>query len=343
MTLKRAVVFVVLFAVLAVLAVWLVRKNRMGDTEPSPQLTYRLKWLANPGFIGDLYADTYGMFAHERLQVQVLPGGPEHDALRELQTGAAQFGVASADQVIRAIDQGADVVVVAQIYQRNPVEWIYRSSLGSITRASALRGRRVGVTVGDNDETIMRAVLKASALTEKDVKLIPVKYDFSPFTTGAVELFPVYRNTQGVELQKQLSDNHEAAGFYDPEEAGVRFVANAIVTTSRTVTERPEVVRRFVRAAVRGWDEALRTENEEQAIRAAERFLPPGSVSDPASHHDILRDEIRSTRTFVVPPKGRIGVIDVNGWVQTASIMKERHLINTDVLIKGHLRADFLP
>ncbi len=53
-------------------------------------------------------------------------GDPERDAIRELELGNATFGVASADQVIRARAKGAPVVVIAQLFQINPLQWIYR-------------------------------------------------------------------------------------------------------------------------------------------------------------------------------------------------------------------------
>ena len=52
--------------------------------------------------VGDLYAERQGYFRQNGLKVDVKPGGPEHDALKELELGHAQFGVASADQVLRA-------------------------------------------------------------------------------------------------------------------------------------------------------------------------------------------------------------------------------------------------
>lgn len=44
-------------------------------------------------------------------------GSPEKNAIRELELGRADFGCASADQVIRALEKGAKLVVLAQIFQ----------------------------------------------------------------------------------------------------------------------------------------------------------------------------------------------------------------------------------
>jgi len=125
-----------------------------GDT-----LNYRLKWLFNTSVAGDIMADAGGFFHRAGLDVRVKEGGPEKNAIKELELGYADFGVASADQVIRALDKGADVVVLAQLFQVNPMQWIYRADQPEIKSLDDLRNRRIGVTFGGNDETIMNTLL----------------------------------------------------------------------------------------------------------------------------------------------------------------------------------------
>ena len=96
------------------------------EEKPLEEVSYRLKWLFNISVVGDLYAYDSGLFAKNGLNVTVKPGGPEKDAIKELELGHAQFGVASADQVIRAVSKGAPIVVIAQLFQVNPLHWIYR-------------------------------------------------------------------------------------------------------------------------------------------------------------------------------------------------------------------------
>ena len=85
------------------------------------EVAYRLKWLFNVSVVGDLWADVNGHFAANGLKVAVKPGGPEKDAIKELELGRSQFGVASADQVIRAVSKGSPMVVLAQLFQTNPL------------------------------------------------------------------------------------------------------------------------------------------------------------------------------------------------------------------------------
>jgi NitT/TauT family transport system substrate-binding protein len=166
--------------------------SRKADT-PLEEVNYRLKWLFNASVVGDLFADDAGLFAKNGLKVTVKPGGPEKDAIKELELGHAQFGVASADQVIRAVSKGAPIVVVAQLFQINPLHWIYRPDKTPLKTPDDLRGKTIGITYGGNDEAIMRALLARYNIKENEVNLFSVRYDYTPFYLGEVDLWPHYR------------------------------------------------------------------------------------------------------------------------------------------------------
>ena len=137
--------------------------------QENEEVAYRLKWLFNVSVVGDLWADVNGNFAKNGLKVAVKAGGPERDAIKELELGRAQFGVASADQVIRAVSKGAPIVVLAQLFQVNPLHWIYRPDKCILHTPQDLKGKTIGITYGGNDETIMRALLAKYGITEGQV------------------------------------------------------------------------------------------------------------------------------------------------------------------------------
>lgn len=304
------------------------------------EISYRLKWLANTGFIGDLYAANYGYFTENGLKVTVKPGGPEHDAIRELQTGAAQFGVASADQVIKALAQGAEVKVVAQIYRKNPVQWIFRSKDEGNIKPKGLVGKSVGITIGDNDETIMKALLKKNSINEKKINLVPVRYDYMPFLRGTVDLFPVYKNTQGVDIRFQLMEANEKVNFFDPDKYGIHFVANSIVTTPRMLKENPDTVRAFINAALKGWKNSLDDNNRELSYRVMATHLKASSNEDEKAFKTKILKQIEITTQLVVSQTEKLGSIDVRAWEQTEKIMLQFGIIDKPVNITNHLAID---
>ena len=300
--------------------------------EASEDVTYRLKWLFNASVIGDIYADVHGHFKAQGLDVTIKEGGPERDAIRELELGYAEFGVASADQVIRALAKGSPVVVIAQLFQVNPLQWIYRTENLEITRVEDLKGKVVGITFGGNDETIMRTLMAKGGVTEKDISIFSVRYDYTPFYQKRVDVWPVYRNSQAPILEKKLGDLGESVAYFNPAAHGVKFVANSVVTSRRMMEAHPDVVEKFTRALLQGWEDALDPDNEEQALKTLRKF-------DKDTASDIMRKQLVITRSLIKPFKDtRIGTVDLEAWQQTEKIMLEHKQIQGPVGVEKVIR-----
>jgi len=298
---------------------------------PAEEVTYRLKWLFNISVVGDLWADDQGIFAANGLKVTVKPGGPEKDAIKELEIGHAQFGVASADQVIRAVSKGSPIVVLAQLFQVNPLHWIYRPDRTPLKTPLDLKGKTIGITYGGNDETIMRALLAKYDISEDQVKLFSVRYDYTPFYQGEVDLWPLYRNAQAPIIGDKLRKAGERFDLMSPSGLGIRFVANSVITTQKMLDERPETAKRFMHALMQGWREALFAENKDKAIEMVLKY-------DQETPADIVRQQLPATRVLMLPgPDSVFGEIDVAAWKQTEQIMLDQKLIDAPVHIETRL------
>jgi len=301
------------------------------------KVTYRLKWIYNVSVVGALYAETHHMFDEAGLDVDVKAGGPERDAIRELELGYADFGVASADQVLRARAKGSPVVVIAQLFQVNPLQWIYRPANTRIEKLSDLKGKVIGVTYGGNDETIMRTLLGEAGIGPSDVTLFSVRYDYTPFYRRQVQLWPVYRNAQGPIISAQLAKAGEKTAYFNPAEFGVEFVANSVVTEARTFKEKPELVKRFLVALLEGWQQALDPRNQEEAIKTLKKF-------DPDTPRPTLEEQLRITRELVQPaPCFAIGTVDQKAWEQTGQIMLTQKQLARRINLKEILKPADIP
>ena len=301
------------------------------------KVAYRLKWLINASTAGDVFAMDQGFFSRQGMEVVVKAGGPERDAIRELELGYAQFGVASADQVIRALAKGAAVIVLAQLFQVNPLQWIYRADDFSLSRIQDLAGRTVGITYGGNDETIMRALLATVGMDDNQVRLASVRYDYTPFLQNQVTIWPVYRNTQGIFLSDKLATGGERVAFFNPSEHGVRFVANSVVTSTKMMDHHPQTVGRFTRALLAGWQAAMAPANESAVIRAVAKY-------DRDTSEAVMRRQLTATRQMIQPDPGiPIGHIDTTAWQQTEQIMMRQGLIPGPVNVIGRIRPQQAP
>lgn len=295
------------------------------------QLTYRLKWLFNISSVGALYALEDDLFAKEGLEVTIKEGGPERDAIKELELGYAQFGVASADQVIRARAKGAPVVVIAQLFQVNPLQWLYRPSRISLQKLSDLNGKTIGITYGGNDETVMRTLLSKAGIADRSVKFFSVRYDYTPFYQNRADLWPVYRNAQGIIIGEKLRQAGEDVSFFNPEEFDVQFVANSVVTSEEMARKHPEIVEKFARALLLGWDKALDPAREQESITMLKKY-------ERDTPENILTKQLAATRKLIQPSSDvTIGTIDRKGWQMTEKIMLDQKQIPSPVFVEKYL------
>ena len=296
------------------------------------ELNYRLKWLFNTSVAGDIYADAKGYFREAGLKVTVKEGSPEKNAINELELGHSDFGVASADQVIRALDKGAKIMVLAQLFQVNPMQWIYRTDQPQIKTLDDLRGRNIGITFGGNDETVMNTLFAKAGITSKEVKITGVRFDFTPFFKREVDVWPVYFNSQGVILKDKLEKEGEKVYFFNPADFGVNFVANSVITSEKIWKNRPEVVKQFMDALLKGWEAAMDPANEADVLTEVKK-------QDKESNDELRRLQLIATRELIKPSATvKIGTMDVEAWKQTEAIMLNEKQIKKPVRVETILK-----
>jgi NitT/TauT family transport system substrate-binding protein len=222
-------------------------------------------------------------------------------------------------------------VVLAQLFQVNPLQWIYRPDRTLFTTPEDLKGKSIGVTFGGNDEAILRALLARYGITEDQVSLFSVRYDYTPFYEGKVAFWPLYLNAQAVIIGEKLEKAGEKYAFMSPDALGVRFVANSVVTTREMLEKRPETVKRFLTALLQGWQDALDPKNEDQAVKVL-------LAADRETLEAVVRRQLPATRQLMTTsPVSEFGKIDAAAWQQTEEIMRTQKLIPGPVAVEALL------
>ncbi len=307
--------------------------ERPGDDVKSQTqpVVLRLKWLINVSAAGEIWALKSGIFEKHGLKVKIKEGGLEHNAIKDIELGRAQFGVASADQVIRAVERGTDIVVLAQIFQKNPLRWIYDGSRLHIHRPEDLRGLTVGITYGGNDEAIFRALMAKSGIFKEDVKLYAVRQDYTPFWKGDAQLWPVYSNVEGIVLAQKMKEHGQLPMFFDAEVFGVHLVANSLITSRKLHDEQPDLAQRFLEAVLQGWKQTVDSQNEMRVAEAVHEF-------DNSVELTVIQKQLAATLELVAPNHIPIGTINRDAWQSTEEILLQQGLISNPVHIERFLK-----
>jgi NitT/TauT family transport system substrate-binding protein len=94
------------------------------------KVTIALNWVPEPEFGGIYQAKIDGTYAKNGLDVQIKPGGAGAPTWQRVASGQVEFGVASADEVVIARSNGADVVAFYTTYQTCPQGIMVHASRG---------------------------------------------------------------------------------------------------------------------------------------------------------------------------------------------------------------------
>ncbi len=203
-----------------------------------------LNWFPKSQHGGVYTAMENGTFKENGLNVTIEPGGPQVSSVQLVASGQAQFGLAHADQLIIAKNQGIDLVAVATAMQGSPQAFMFHKGHG-ITDFEELNGKKVYVQPGITYWDFLKSKFDLSkaeelAYTGQNTNFINDKESATQaFTTSE----PFFLQKEGIETEtKLLSD----AG-YDPYNV-VLYVTKDYYESNK------ETVQKFVTSFVDGWN-----------------------------------------------------------------------------------------
>jgi len=175
----------------------------------------------------------------------------------------------------------------------------------------------------------MNTLLAKGGIQKSEVEISSVRFDFTPFLTKKVQIWPVYLNTQGVILQDRLQAEGEGVRFFNPAAFGVNFVANSVITSKKMMETHPDIVEKFQTALRAAWQDAMDPANQESTIAVI-------AARDKGNSEAIIKLQLVSTRELVAA--AHFGSIDKAAWVQTEQIMLKEQQIKKTVDIQNWLR-----
>jgi NitT/TauT family transport system substrate-binding protein len=228
-------------------------------------VSVRLKWFNQAQFAGFYVAKDKGFYDAAGLDVAVQPGGPDFPAIQMVAGGNEAFGVTSADQILVARSKGVPVVAVAVLYRKSPFV-LFSLKPSGIDSAAKFSGKKVGLKVGGNEELVYRAVLKKAGVPRQSVQETVVKFDMTPLLTGQVDVWPGYVINEVIAAREKGFD----VNIIWPSDYGIDLYADTLFTTEKLLKQNPELVRRFVAATLKGWNDAVA--QPEEAARITVRY-----------------------------------------------------------------------
>ena len=219
-----------------------------------------------------------GYFDQEGIDLDIQEGRGSGVTVQAVAAGTATFGYADVPTMIKAASKGAPVTAVGVALQTSPMS-VMGFADKNIRKPEDIKGKTVAVTPGDSMSQIWPLFLKKTNLKDSEFKTVAgdAQTKLNAVMNNQADLLLGYVMDQAIKLQDGTHKPVYAIRFAD---YGVNMVSSGIVVQKDTLKSKPDMVKRFMRAATKSLEEA--SKNPEAAIDAMLKAQPKSGVKDTA-------------------------------------------------------------
>lgn len=285
------------------------------DCDELDEVRVQLQWVAQSQFAGYFVANDLGFYEDECLDVEILEGAVEIVPQTVLATGGAEFGLAWVPKALVSREQGADIVNIAQVFERSGTLEVSFADSG-IESPEDWAGKTVG-NWGFGNEYELTAAIELFGV--EPVELVGQNFDMLALLNGELDAAEAMIYNEYAQLLE--AENPDTGELYQPDdfniidfnEVGTAMLQDAVWVNADWIAEEgnEDVAVRFLKATFRGWIHCL--DNFDECV---EVVLDNGSTLG-ESHQAWQLNEILG---LIFPASNGIGVMNESLWDQTVEV-----------------------
>jgi NitT/TauT family transport system substrate-binding protein len=297
------------------------------------KVSLRLNW-----YLGGLHAPFYygkekGIYAAEGIDLTINEGRGSGNTVQVVAAGSDTFGLADSSSVIVTAAKGADVKSVMSLLNTTGFSVVSLKEAG-INAPKDLVGKKVAVTPGDPLGQLLQAVCKANNVDCTKITMVQVDPAAKVVTVLEKKTDALLGGADDQYfLIKYKGGNPSAMRYAD---WGANIVGMTVLTSGDTIKKNPDLVRRFVRATAKSWEEAKK--NPGAAVDAAMKVKPDLNRQSTLDQLNVDIELLDSKNS-----KGKIGMGAQADWDQTLAILKDYRDLQTDKGWTAFHTNEFVP
>lgn len=214
-----------------------------GLAHAQDKITYLTSWYAQAEHGGFYQAVATDIYKKAGLDVTVKMGGPQINGLQLLTAGQADMIMGYDFQVMSAIEQGLPVTTVAASFQVDLQGMLTHADVKSL---ADLKGKTI--LVATSGRASWWPWLKTKyGYTDEQTR--PYTFNLQPFFADKNTVQQAYPSSEPF----QALSKGVPAKFFLFADDGYPPYGTTIVATNALVKNKPDVVKRFVKASMEGW------------------------------------------------------------------------------------------
>ena len=219
-----------------------------------------------------------GYYDQEGIDLDIQEGRGSGVTVQAVAAGTANFGYADVPTMIKAASKGAPVVAVGVALQTSPMS-VMGYADRNIRKPADIKGKTVAVTPGDSMSQIWPLFLKKTGLSDADFKTVSgdAQTKLNAVINNQADLLLGYVMDQAIKLQDATHKQVYPIRFAD---YGVTMVSSGIIVQKDFLKQKPDLVKRFMRATTKSLEEAAK--NPAAAVDAMLAANPKSGVKETA-------------------------------------------------------------
>ena len=234
------------------------------------RFTFLTSWFAQAEHGGYYQAKALGLYAQQGLDVTIRMGGPQVNGSQLLLAGEADAFSGYDFQVLSGVAHGLPMVSIGAAFQHD-LQGILTHP--DIATPGDLKGHDILISTPAR-ASFWPWLRQRYGFTDAQAK--PYTFSLGPFLTDPTLAQQAFPSSEPYVLQQQGVPYH----FFLFADDGFPPYGGSVVTTWRTLAERPDVLTRFLRASMQGWRAYLENPAPGNAlIQADNPKMPDGQLA----------------------------------------------------------------
>jgi NitT/TauT family transport system substrate-binding protein len=234
------------------------------------KFTLQLNWFHLADHSPIYMALKKGYYREEGIDLTVVRGSGSADSAKKIDLKQGDLGISDAPTVITAISKGANLKIVAVVFDKAGNNAFFKKS-ANITKPQDLIGRKIAVPPADSHRVLWPAFAAMNKLDANGVTLVNVKPEGKQAIVAAGEVdasFDLY--TSYAIWEKVLGKGN--VGHLLWADYGLPIYGHTYFVNTELEKKNPKLIERFLRATHKGWRDAHASPRE--AIDAMAAAVP---------------------------------------------------------------------
>jgi NitT/TauT family transport system substrate-binding protein len=302
------------------------------ECESVDEVSLQLQWVTQAQFAGYYAAQDQGFNERHCLDVTIVEGGVEIVPQTQLANGDVDFALAWVPKALASREAGANIVNIAQIFQRSGTLQVSFVDAG-ITEPADFAGKKIGNWGFGNEYEVFAAMGQAGLDPATDVDNVAQQFDMVALLEGDIDAAEAMTYNEYAQVLEAV--NPDTGELYQPEdfnvinyeEVGVGMLQDAIWADGERLASDEayqDIATRFVAASMEGW--MFCRDNPETC-----RDIVVAQGSTLGNSHQLW--QMNEVNKLIWPSANGIGYIDQVAWDQTVAISLDTPNLDGDTVL----------